>query len=276
MSEGNGTNSSTYQILDRKIDNVEREIRSELSGLRAEFADLGNRIADKIDRSNKQTNPYQLIGTALLIVGALGGAGSYVSANISSTMMSISTTLSQEVRDREHDREQYERDRDDDHKQDNVRLDQERRDRDEDRKRIYAYVNDEAWPRAAHLEFEKRMDERRDAEREQVSAITHTIEVLSEKVVPRDENEQRWKDGQTSLAQLAATLTASISRVQAHLDNSDAVTAAKMTEIEHVIHGFGLADEVKQIEAHQQATDDKVFNLLGPASTTHTPAPSPH
>lgn len=243
--------ASYYQSLDRKIDAVERDFRVEIGAIRTEMRDGNNAILDKIDRTSKPTSPYQLIGTAFIIITALGSAGAYVVSNQNATIVTVSTTLTADIA------------------ANSKSIKDETKSRTEDQLHIYELIGKNAekeWSKDAQTEFEKRIDERNQLEQsyehETFARIDRRDETLQNNIVPRAEHEQRWIDEKASQDRNDRMLAGSIDRLAEHVNKSDEGTSLKFSDIEKVIHGYGIADELKDLQAQLRDIGDKVFRWI--------------
>lgn len=249
--------NGAYRDLDQKITNVAENFRMEVNTIRSEMQSGNAAIMAEIGRSAertataaaasapKQTNPYQLIGTALTIVLALGSAGSWEAGNLNNAITANVAALKEEG---------------------DARLVTQRRIYDEIEK-----TAEKAWSKDAHLEFERRIDERNQLEQ----TYNHEIFAkLQSELVPRAENDQRWKDQTEDIGRLERQLSGSLDRLAEHVNKADDTNAQKFNEVDKGLHGFGLTDEVRDMQTQLRDISDKMFRLIAPNEDSKPKGPA--
>lgn len=210
------------------------------------------RILDRIGASQKHTNPYQLIGTAVTIVLGLGSIFAWEAGNLTTSITAVAITIKDEVEER---------------------ITSQRRLYDEMEKGF-----DKTWSKDAHVEFERRIDERNVLEQKYADVrfdrIGVDIDRLQAIIVPRAENDQRWKDQTEDIGRLERQLSGSLDRLAEHVNKSDDTNAQKFSDVDKGLHGYGLPDEVKDIQTQLRVMDDKLFHLVGPPDQSDRPKSS--
>lgn len=136
-------------------------------------------------------------------------------------------------------------------------------------RRIYDEMEknvDKAWSKDAHVEFEKRIDERNSLEQsynsKELARIDAAIALIQANYVPFRDHEQRWAEERASREVIVGALTNSINRVTEHLNKTDERLDAKVGDIDKVIHGYGIADELRDLQTLQRNNSDKLFELI--------------
>lgn len=267
-----------YAQLDRKIDIIERDFRADIAatntkidGVGAKIDGVRDSIFERLDRregiatlsrssngygngySNGKTdnNPYTLIVTAVGICTLLGSAGAYVSSNLQTqaaanftatkdAMLVVSDTLKKETTDRQ-----------------------------EADRRIYEAIKDDmskVWSKDAHLEFEKRIDQadlfRHEYYIAAIARLEKEHDYMIANMVPRAEHEQKWATQQSDLTRIEKQAAERSDSISLRLNAAQLSSDTKLAEVERVIHGYGIADEVKSIQDKLQSLTDKIFGII--------------
>lgn len=270
---------AAYVQLDRKIDTIERDFRADIATLStkietvnaassAKIDRLGEQIFERIDRINTRpsgsssSNGKGLvdsiptwIATASGLIVLFGGLGSYALSNINSFQAANleRTTAAMAVIGKA--------------------LEKETQDRTESDRRIYDFMSAgfaKEWSKDAQTEFERRIDEGAAKEEKFAAASLARIDkdmdsvklYMSTAVVPRAEHLQEQELERDAKAHNEKQMGDSIDRVVQHLNQSDLRTEQKFTEIERVIHGYGIADEVKALRDDVQTTTGRMLNTI--------------
>lgn len=266
---GNGLTSPSFQFLDSKIDASDQKFNKAISELRTEAKESETRILEHFDRHQpKPSSPTWLITIGGIALAALTSVFSYVSNNLDSKINAASVSTNQQM------------------SAFTSLISTETRDRDEDKKRTYQYMNEHLYNKDAQVEFEKRMDERNAYQlatynrdlmtvQDQFVHIASTMTVMNGEMVTREEHKQRWADENDAIARMERTTADSLTRITEHLNKSDESAAANYTEVNRSIHGYGIADEVKDLNSQLHDLNDKIFRLIAPSlppSTDNTPS----
>lgn len=259
---GNGA----FQSLDQKIVRVEGDLRAEIGEVRREIregiAGLGEKLDRSLDRSALERSAARetsgnggkekggdktfvlvssLIGTAIGIITLLGSWFGYVSNTLDSKIADVKAAVEVEEKLRsESQRSLFEK----------------------------------TVSKDAFVEYAKRIDEVSELEQKYNEKM---LAKFDSELVPRTENDQRWKDQSEDIGRLERQLSNSLDRVVEHLNKSDETSANKFTELEKVVHGYGLGDEVKDLQTQVRNGTDKLFDLisklnLGLGSSSSPPA----
>jgi hypothetical protein len=249
MVSENDSIRDIYSTLDTKIESVRRELSQDVSDLRAEFGKTANIIIARIDgisgkrgrrKKQEKNKSYQLIGTAIGLLALFGSAITFVSSGLQKDIDSVRTWLE---------------------KVEEVRLNSVRQ--------IYDAIGkleDKAYSKAAHQEFAARIDERdrleQDYAKNTTDKIDRSVDQIVADIVPRKEHEQRWADEKEEISRMERSLESSISRVSEHLNKSDELAAANYNQLASKVNGYGLTDEVKQLDEQNRILSQRVFDIL--------------
>lgn len=282
-----------YAQLDRKIDIIERDFRSDIAATNTKIDGVSSKIDrvmesifERLDRRDgiaslakshgngggngktSSTDPYQLIATASGLCLLFGGLGTYVINNVNSSiaanlertnsaMTVISDALKKETVDR---------------------VDSDRR--------MYDFISTgfaKEWSKDAQAEFERRIDERAAMQHEFNTASLARLDkeqdatkiYMQTAIVPREEHKQERELESEAKAHTEKAFSESLDRVVAHLNQSDLRTEQKFSEMEKAIHGFGLVDEVKSMRDELQSLSAKFFSLITGIGSNGKPPGSP-
>lgn len=241
MSENGGSlwgggSPWNYQSLDNKIVRVEEDLRGQINEVRREIREGITALGEKLDRrdahqkvekpANGSNQIYGFIGTAVGIISLLGTWFSYVSSNLESKIQVNRETIESV---------------------DKARV--------EGQKLTF----EKLVSKDAFAEHTRRIDERNELEQKYTDRM---LAKFDSELVPRTENDQRWKDQTEDIGRLERQLSNSIDRVVEHLNKSDETSSNKFTELEKVVHGYGLGDEVKDLQTQVRNATDKLFDLI--------------
>lgn len=295
VENGNPAQFGTLAALDRRIDNIDREVKSDFANLSSRLdssvASIRNEVAgridrlsseqreqtqdlsNKIERSQRNTNPYQLILVMLAIGGAACAAGAYVAKNLSDNEISTADALSKSIVSVNETLGKTIAAVDEvlakDIALNKKAIEGEEKERVESDRRIYEVmgkVGAAAWSRDAQTEFEKRIDEEkgleRDYVRERLTRDEHDIDRVASIVVPREDETQYRATVTRDMDRLDKTTADSLDRITHHLNDSDIRTDSKFAEQDKSLHGYGLNDEVKSHETAIRDLSDRQFQMF--------------
>lgn len=265
-----------YAQLDRKIDIIERDFRSDIAatntkidGVSAKIDRVVEGIFERLDRRDgiatlskshhsspsngggSKSDPYQLIGTALLICAGLGSAGTYVASNLQSqqtanmqatkdAMLVLSDTLKKETLDRQ-----------------------------DSNRRMYDTIQIEiskVWPKEAHAEYEKRVDQvgqlRHDFYIAEFTRLEKERETMVANMVPRAEHEQQWKNDVEDRLRIERQFGDRENALSSRINQDELRSETKFAEVDRVTHGYGIPDELKVMQDAIKNLGDKVFTVI--------------
>lgn len=275
MTEGNGNGSSAgagaiYAAFDRKMEGIERDLRQDFANYRTEnnntfsdfrseiksdIASLRSQISEvlsKIGNNNKpaaisgggglgNTNTFVIIAATIIL--PLCGLGAYVVGN-------LDTKFSKAVDTNAHD------------------IEVEKQARTDSTRVMY----EKTWPKEAQIEYEKRVDERNGLEahfQDEVNTqVINEIKTVVAQMVPRAEHEQRWTDQKEQITTLEHSLSESLNRLAEHVNAGDKTVADKFSDVDKSLHGYGIADEMKDIQNQLRDAQDRIFHLATPTDKT--------
>lgn len=259
VANGNGLTSPSFQFLDNKIDASDQKFSRAITELRTEAKDSENRILDRIDKhQSKPSSQNWLIAMGGIALATLTSVFGYITNDLDGKIVNSSVALDKQIAIV------------------STTLAQEIRDRDLDRKQVYQFISDKVWHKDAQEEFAKRMDERSvyqqvAAERERIDAkeqLTHlaaVIDNMDTRMVPLALHEQKWKDEAETRTLMERNVADSLNRITEHLNRSDEAASQYRSDVDKSLHGYGLPDEVKDLQTQLRSIDDKLFHLISPS-----------
>lgn len=265
-----------YARFDSKFEGMERDLKNDIAGYRSEsnksFSEfrsdirsdieslrtLMSEVLSKLGAANVANNRPFTVGSsgkeglgntntfviiAATIILPLCGLGAYVVGN-------LDTKFSKAVDTNAHD------------------IEVEKQARTDSTRVMY----EKTWPKEAQIEYEKRVDERNGLEahfQDEVNTqVINEIKTVVAQMVPRAEHEQRWTDQKEQITTLEHSLSESLNRLAEHVNAGDKTVADKFSDVDKSLHGYGIADEMKDIQNQLRDAQDRIFHLATPTDKT--------